>query len=203
MVRVAISVEGPTERDFVQKVLCSHLVGRDVHVYPVDLKGNVSLDKAVPEVLRLVKNSGNQFVTTLYDLYGFKGRKPGETAEDIERALAGRVGYSRQFFPYVQRYEFEALIFAGPDQAAGILRDPDVAEGMRQALRERGAPEDINDGYDTCPSRRLKALHTGYDKVRHGPPILERIGLAAIRAACPRFGGWLDWLESLTVTPAR
>ena len=57
----------------------------------------------------------------------------------------------------------------------------------------------------------LYALHTGFpgrdeaDKLKDdpyrreaiGPQVGELIGLAAIRAKCPHFGGWLTRLEQL------
>jgi len=36
-----------------------------------------------------------------------------------------------------------------------------------------------------------------YDKRKNGPELADAIGLTAIREACPRFGRWLAWLESL------
>lgn len=36
-----------------------------------------------------------------------------------------------------------------------------------------------------------------YDKVLHGSLIAKRIGLAAIRAKCPRFDAWVRRLEAL------
>jgi len=63
--------------------------------------------------------------------------------------------------------------------------------------RAGGEPEQINDGVETCPSRRLKALFPHYDKKFHGPSICQRIGLSNIRRACPRFNDWLIKLENL------
>lgn len=76
-----------------------------------------------------------------------------------------------------------------------------MAADMRRILQQCDEPERINDGYDTCPSRRLKKLHPAYDKVVHGYRIAARIGLPTLRQACPHFGQWLTQLEALT-TPA-
>jgi hypothetical protein len=62
---------------------------------------------------------------------------------------------------------------------------------------EFNSPEDINDNYETAPSRRILAVYPGYAKVIDGVPASERIGLRSIRAACPRFDTWVDSLERL------
>ena len=59
------------------------------------------------------------------------------------------------------------------------------------------SPEDVNDGPDTAPSKRLERLLPGYSKPLHGPLATEGAGLAALREACPRFDGWVRRLESL------
>lgn len=58
-------------------------------------------------------------------------------------------------------------------------------------------PEDINDGVDTAPSRRLTSLVPSYRKPLHGPMAIAALGLPALREACPRFDGWVRLLESL------
>ena len=193
-VRVAVSVEGPTEREFVKNVLRPHLNARAVYLSPVPLDGNVSLDKAERDLRRLLHN--HDAVTTLYDFYGFR-RRDALTVDELEQALAERIGNPANFIPYIQLHEFEALIFAGPDEAAKVLGIPALAAELHRIVEDCGAPERINDGYDTCPSRRLKRLRPSYDKVLHGHLIVERIGLARVRDACPRFGAWLSRLEAL------
>jgi hypothetical protein len=194
---IVVSVEGATEREFVQQVLVPHFAPMGLALDPVPVSGCVSLTAVKDELRILVKRRDCPWVTTLYDLYGFQQRK-GRGAEEMETALHKVVGNAPKFIPYVQAHEFEALLFAGPAAAASVLGNPTIAAKMRRILQEHGdAPETINDGYDTCPSRRLKHLHPAYDKVLHGPPIAAEIGLAAIRAACPRFDGWLTRLERL------
>ena len=171
-----------------------HLNAHAVYLSPVSLDGNVSLDKAERDLRGLLNN--HDAVTTLYDLYGFKRRK-ALTADELERELAERIGNPANFIPYIQLHEFEALIFAGPGEAAKALGAPALATELHRVVEECGAPERINDGYDTCPSRRLKRLHPPYEKVLHGHLIIERIGLARVREACPRFGAWLGRLEAL------
>lgn len=196
MARLAVSVEGPTEREFVGKVLAPNLAQLGIEVRPVPLTGCVSLASVKTDLRVLVDNRGFTHVTTMYDLYGFQGRDD-RGADEMEQQLSAILGGVAKFIPYVQVHEFEALVFAGPDEAAEVLKNPQVANGMRRVVQQCGAPEQINHGYDSCPSRRLKKIHPAYDKVAHGYRIIERIGLAKVRIACPRFGAWLTRLEGI------
>jgi hypothetical protein len=40
-------------------------------------------------------------------------------------------------------------------------------------------------------------LLPGFDKIDHGVPACEVIGLERLRARCPRFGAWIEQLENL------
>jgi hypothetical protein len=68
---------------------------------------------------------------------------------------------------------------------------------LRNAVQEAGAPELINHGEDTHPKARLRSLAGNYRETLDGPTLLEKIGLATVRAACPHFDGWLKRLEAL------
>ena len=73
-------------------------------------------------------------------------------------------------------------------------------ESIRALRRVREAfptPEDINDNFATAPSKRISGIVPRYDKVVSGLVLVMDIGLDVIRDACPRFGNWLDRLESL------
>lgn len=197
MIRLGISVEGGTEREFVSRLLRPHLAEFGVHATAVDLRGNVSLDKiggALPALL-----GGFDYVSTLYDFYGFKGRE-GRSIAELEAAIHGlaSIEQQRRFAPYVQQYEFEALLFAVPQPAVDWLQGAaGQLNALRQAVKDCGSPELVNDSVETSPSHRLKKLFPGYDKKLHGPEITELAGLAAIRAGCPRFSAWVSHLEAL------
>jgi len=202
MTRLAISVEGATEREFVSRVLAPHLLQCGwVDVKPVDIGGNVSLDKIARALPPLLGSFAH--VTTLYDFYGFR-RRGGRGVEALEAAIAASVPADRRrrLTPYVQLHEFEALLFASPAQANERMGGkPAHLVALQDALDECGLPEAINDRLETSPSHRLQAQYPHYDKKLHGPDIVELIGLAAIRQACLRFNGWVTQLEHLA-TPA-
>jgi len=197
MTRLGISVEGATEREFVSRVLRPHLAGFEVMVTAVDLRGNVSLDK-IRGVLPALFGQFDS-VSTLYDFYGFKGR--GERKVDEIEAAIGALANSEQsarLIPYVQMYEFEALLFAAPRDASQWLGGSAAQlTEMQQMVKRCGSPEQVNDSVETSPSHRLKKLFPGYDKKLHGPEIIDLAGLAAIRGECFRFNEWVMRLERL------
>lgn len=201
MIRLGVSCEGPTEREFVSRTLAPHLATLAVFVTPVTLSGPPNLDRIAAELKRLLP--GFDQVTTLYDYYGFLRR--GDLDPDaLQAAISARAPEASRgrLIPYVQRYEFEALIFADPQRVGDALQAPALTLGMAKALAACGGPEDIDDGFETCPSRRLKALYPPWDKVLHGPSLAAVIGLPELRRQCPRFGAWVDRLERLTAVPA-
>jgi hypothetical protein len=198
MIRLGISVEGATEREFVSRVLRRHLADSGVGiVVPIDIGGNVSLDK-IRGVLPAILGQFD-FASTMYDLYGFK-RRHGRGADEIEAEVANLVDEARRarLIPYVQQYEFEALLFAVPEQTCEWLSlEGSACAAMRAAVAEKGSPELVNDGVETSPSHRMRVMFSRYDKKLHGPEILELAGLPAIRAQCPRFDAWVQSLERL------
>jgi hypothetical protein len=198
MMRLGISVEGPTEREFVNRVLQPHLksCGWDL-VKPVligNRGGGVSLRRFKDEIRLLSPNY--EWVTTLYDLYRFEGRE-GRDADDLEATMADVAGGLPNLIPFVQRYEFEALVFSDPETLANEFRQPHTLKSLRDVLAECGSPENINHDYHNVPSRRLQRIFSTYDKVVHGAQLAGKIGLPRISSQCPRFACWLATLEAL------
>ena len=143
-------------------------------------------------------------VTSLVDLYGFRDDLATDPEALQERLLSeiekqiGRKVNRAKMLPYVQRHEFESLLFSHVEVFADV---PGVSgesvrllENMRLQYR---TPEDINNDSETAPSKRILRLIPRYRKVVNGPPLAGKIGLEVIRAECPRFGAWLTSLESL------
>ncbi len=196
MLRIGISVEGATEREFVHQVISPYFSERKVVITPVPMNGNISLDRICHEMPALLGSF--DVVTTFYDLYGFK-RRGGKSAEELEQNILENVDqkWQRRLIPYIQQYEFETLVFSEPAIVADELGKADKQNQIEAIVQGAGEPEQINDGVSTCPSRQLKALFPYYDKKFHGPSICRRIGLNNIRRACPRFNGWLIKLENL------
>lgn len=204
MKRLAISVEGLTEKVFVQDLLCEHLRRHDVDATPIVLGprgGDVSVDRVAEEMAYLLRT--HSAVTCLVDFYGFRD-KGNATVEELEEKIRRAVQQSPQWRPgrrvvaYVQRHEFEALLFSDVRQF-GRLRGtrPDVVAELERIRDSFATPEDIDDSPETAPSKRILAEMPRYNKVWQGREVASAIGLERMRAECPRFNAWIGRLESL------
>lgn len=174
-------------------------------------KGGVSAYGRVESDLRkLLGDTGAAAVTTLIDYYGLPADFPGLTTLP-QGTPQQRVGHvqavweqrmdNRRFHAHLALHEFEALLFSDPAEIARTLIRPDLAASL-QAIRDGHAtPEDIDEGPETAPSKRLLQLAPRYRKTHHGPLIASRIGLESIRNQCPHFARWLTWLERLAGAP--
>lgn len=204
MTRLAILVEGQTEEDFVNKLLVDHL--GPLEVYPAAMLisgrgGNISVERLVPKMAEFSWRF--DAVTSLVDFYGFRNR--GErSVEELEEHLSQEINRKNlgmgKVFPYVQKYEFEGLLFSDTS-AFQVIADVDERDVTALAkIRENfTSPEDINDGYETAPSKCIMRRIRRYDKVVYGVSVAQETGLAKIREKCPRFGAWLTRLEQLSL----
>ena len=205
MIRLAISVEGPTEEEFVNRLIADHLRSKGIETRPISLGGNVTVSRLAQDMVKLFWQRYH-FVTSLVDFYGFRD-KADRTICQLEVAvfteadrLIRRRWNQRAIFPYIQRHEFESLMFSEVDCFA-TLELANIDDGCLQELRRIrdcfNTPEDINDNYMTAPSKRIEALIPRYIKPLHGPLVATATGLDRIRAECPRFNKWLTCLELL------
>lgn len=216
-VRLAVSVEGHTEKEFCREVLRPHLLAFNVHIEPKivvtkrnlsgsNFKGGaLSIERFRNEVRRLLPSF--DYVTTFYDFYGFRDRLPHETPDDLCLRMSKSLDCPRCLVPYVQVYEFEALLFTAPAVVGAFLQHDRLGEALSAIVASCGGAEQINDEPNSAPSSRLATLfrdHLGerYDKAFHGPLLALEIGLPVIRSACPRFDAWLSRLEALASADA-
>ncbi len=198
MVRVALSVEGLTEERFVKEVLAEHFYPLDIYLYPVKIQTPLNVYRVAKEIRNLAYN--HDFVTTLYDFYGFQKKDRNETKISLEEKILSFVDddIKDQVIPYIQMYEYEGLLFSSPSTMAEILEGEDLLEWSRSIVDEfDGNPELINNSYNTCPSRRL-ASKSNYKKGIHGPQIAKSTGVRLLREKCKGFDQWLAKLENLT-----
>jgi len=100
------------------------------------------------------------------------------------------------FIPNLTLHEFETLLFVNL-AAFTPWTDSDHCLAELHKVRGTTAPEDINDGPSTAPSKRIKAAMPRYQKTFHGPLIAIDIGLDAMRRECPHFDAWLAKIEAL------
>ena len=209
MIRLAISVEGPTEEEFFKDVLTTHLRSHGIEAQPVLLGrarghsvggGSVSVERLASEMAHLYRSF--DVVTSLVDFYGFRGKRD-KTAEELEalvrEEVQRKIGCDQnRVLPYVQKHEFEGLLFSDVCAFSVLVDAPFKSVDLLGDIRVGFAtPEDINDNTATAPSRRIKEVIPRYRKRLHGPLVATEIGLGAIRAECPRFNQWITSLESL------
>ncbi|HNS20633.1 MAG TPA: DUF4276 family protein [Sedimentisphaerales bacterium] len=219
MVRVHVLVEGQTEETFANKVLQPCFSSAGVFLYPRLVgkpghRGGIGeYPRARRDILTTLRQDTDAFCTTMFDYYGMPASWPNREAArqrpfaekpvvieqailaDIARELGSAFNAAR-FIPYVQMYEFEALLFSDPTLLADGLDLADDSETHR--IRDQfQSPEEINDSKQTAPSKRIKALSPGYSKVMDGVLISQKIGLSKMRAACSHFNEWLTRLETL------
>lgn len=198
MVRVGISVEGPTEERFVKAVLAPYLETKQVFITPISIGGDVNVDRVKNELKNMAFSF--DYVSTLYDFYGFKKKLDGENKSGLEQRIfnAAPESIKPRLIPYIQMYEFEGLLFSCPEGMERGLNEAGVKEWCQAILDEfENNPEEINNSPETAPSKRLKN-DTGYRKTTHGPNIAKEIGIVKIREMCPGFNEWLSKLEALS-----
>lgn len=200
MVRIGISVEGTTEERFVKLVLAPYLLVKGIDITPISMGGDVNVHRVKSELKKIAPSF--QYVTTLYDFYGFKNKAAAETKDSLEKRIrqASHASIQTKLIPYIQMYEFEGLLFSCPDGMAHVLNGKGVKDWCESVLGQfQGNPERINNSKSNAPSKRLEQ-HTRYRKTTHGPDIAKKIGIDKIRGKCAGFDQWLTQLEK-TATP--
>ncbi len=217
--RLNFLVEGQTEETFVRDILIPYLAHCNVFGYVRRLetrrtkstvyRGGVSTyPKIEGDVRRWLQEDPHAYLTTMVDLYGLPGDFPGREALSLsdpysavltlEQEWGAQIGDVR-FIPYIQSYEFEALLFSDVEVIDRFL-SPLCGRSLRRSLqsildRAEGDPERIDD--QEPPSKRLMALCPAYRKTVDGIRIARHIGLDNIRKRCRHFHEWLLRLETL------
>jgi hypothetical protein len=216
---VYVVVKGYTEQTFVREVLAPEMAVRNVFLHPVLIGkpghkgGNITFERAKRDVAGFLKQRSDTHVSTMFDYFRLDPRWPGnvgvrrsstaiEKAQKIEAATLANIlelfpghDVGGRFIPYIEMHEFEALLFSDASILANELR---VGRGeIEEVLDEFREPEEINDGQDTAPSKRLIRLYKGYRKVAMGKAISEAIGISTMREKCPHFDDWVTKLERL------
>lgn len=222
MKHLIIIGEGQTEQAFCMDVLFDHFFKLGIYIHNPTIKksrgGIVSWLMLKKEIENHLKSSPKAIVTTLIDLYGLREEfnfplwresttKKGahEKVSLLESAMRNAIDLKLQhrFIPYIQIHEFEALLFSDPDIFESQFDKSEFLDYqyLQQTLQLN--PEEINDGTETAPSKRLEKIIKGYksnqfnNKVFYGSLITQVIGLEKIREKCPRFNLWIESLEKI------
>lgn len=218
--RLYITVEGPTERKFADEVLIPHLAQYSLDVRTRVVLTNRKLGKrggildftrVRDDLHRLMREDGHAdaLFTTMVDLYALpsefpglnearKKTQPSDRVAVLEAAFQAEMS-DRRFYPYIQLHEFEALLYCDLSQLQRRISNSEAAITALTRDVVGLAPEDINEGATTAPSKRIIRHLPIYEKtkVRIGAPAAAAIGLSILRAQCPHFNAWVSKLESL------
>lgn len=204
MVRLLALVEGPTERNFGQKVLAPHFGHLGIEFHPRVIgkpghKGGVRRwEPAKREIVGLIRQETTSVFTTMFDYYGLPNDWPGKrqvslpalpapgAVQKIEEAIEDEIRDELRpthirFLAYIALHEFEALLFSNTQVLANVTGDPGHQLKFDQIVADCGGCEQINEGPTTAPSKRIKSICRGYNKVVDGVVAAERMGLNAIR----------------------
>ncbi|QAU23400.1 DUF4276 family protein [Dyella sp. M7H15-1] len=222
MPEVIVFAEGPSEEQFLKRVVAPSLHSQQIYVKAFTLRtsqqgrgGAVSFDRLLLNARNTLKQHSKAVLSTFLDLYGLDtdfpefaaakaindvGERVRRLEEALHRAVVGHVHCRpERFIPHIQPYEFEGLLFA--DVQALSSTEPRWGDYLQklQAVRDQfETPEHINDSYETKPSRRLESLlQPSYKKVRHGPLAAGRVTLATMEAECLHFRSWMAELRKL------
>jgi len=218
MKRVLILVEGQTEERFVKDILNPVFLPQNIVLIPTIVTtkivrsggrfkgGWVSYVKAKRDLQKLLCDTNAVAVTTMFDFYGLPQDFPTwvssgtcyKKVKAAEQAFASDIN-SPKFIPYLQLHEFEGLLFSSPEAISDTLGHAKtiILNAVRNIRNAFATPEEINEGDETHPSKRLLKLFPSYEKVPYGSLIAQRTGLDTIRASCPHFNAWVSKLQAL------
>lgn len=227
---INILCEGQTEERFVSKVLKPYFEDCGIVLKPRILLtskkknqrgGMISYSQAKRDIENWISENRNRksethYYTTMFDFYALPSDFPGmdeiekyidayDKVSVVERAMAEKFQV-RDFIPYIQLHEFEALLLSDvpqivakfPMQERTITKLQKVLDGCN------GNPELVNTGRTTAPSKRIVAVveesrKYKYHKVQDGVDIACRIGIEAMMNQCNHFKEWIDKLIALNV----
>lgn len=221
MKRIHCIVEGPTEVSVFTSLLTPYIQKKTgAYIIFTSIKytdgGIVKFSKMFKEFKEHLKDK-EKIVTTFFDYYGinrnhnfkyYDEAKSGnlnkkEGVELLEKGMKESLaekGYNvKNFVPYIQLHEFEALLFSSIEGFNFQFDSPRVIKELEDVIKKHPNPEEINDSSTTAPSKRIiKIVETTgrdrYNKVVDGESIAMNIGIEKILEKCPRFNNWVSLL---------
>lgn len=220
--------EGPTEERFVTKVLSPYLRDFGVIVKAQLLVTNkkknirggmISYQRAKMDLDLWSKQHSKKtyethYFTTMFDLYKLPDDFPNykealketdcyRVVNTLEEAFGTAIGF-KNFIPYIQVHEFEALVFCGLNHL--LIDYPDMTKQIEELKKVLASyddnPEKINNSPTTAPSKQIiKAFESKhhYDKPKSGELVTSKVGIPDLKEKCPHFKEWIEKLEKLAV----
>ena len=223
---VEVVVEGPTENLFIKNVLAPYWALRGIFITPPKIRtriderfgkvytgGDIRFPRVAKQVGNFLKQRRNIIVASFVDYYGIKewpslerinsNHSPRDIARILNQAAREYIQQNypetcpqNRYFPYIAVHEFEALLFSDTSIMSKHLHIH--SHIIDDVLQKCGHPENINNGPETAPSKRLDKWTDGqYGKTTTGISIAEEIGIDTMRQQCPLFDEWLTSIEQL------
>lgn len=201
-VRIAILVEGATEKAFMPKLrefLSARLEpGTMPKLDPVPFDGRVPTGDKLRRTVGYLLSGRNaaDAVIVLTDVY--TGTREFSNAQDAKDKMQAWVGGEPRFFPHVALHDFEARLLPFWDDIRNLAGSNRKSPGDH--------PERVN--HDKPPAHRLQEMfRTGstgksYVKPRDAARILRDRDLAVAAEACPELKAFLNTILSLCGAPA-
>lgn len=222
MIRVHVICEGQTEEMFVNELLVPTFLAKDLLLVPALIGrpghkgGNFKFERLQTDVKNRLLGERTAYCTTFFDYYGLPQSFPGKDIHDsqvdivtkatsVQEAMTTELtrligdDAMRRFIPFVQMYEFEALLFSDPIAFARGISNEHLSQNLTDIAEQFDSPEHINNSPQTAPSKRIESLIRGYEKPLMGTLGALEVGLDSMRQNCELFDNWLRQLESLTV----
>lgn len=224
MKRIYTLVEGHTEREFVSRILAPFFGEKGILISPIPMlksgggMGFSNLAQFKNNVKRLLHEVDQPIITTMVDLYRFPVHSDDASEEtalkqySIEPNITTRISGFKMvmdqavqkikpypfFIPYIQKYEFEALLFSDPN--AFSIEDDAIRQDVEAVLHATSGPEEINTSEKGHPAQRLIDIYASHDKKYQkgadAVDIAEVTGIETILAKCPNFRLWIETLTN-------
>jgi hypothetical protein len=166
------------------------------------------------DVVLQLKQYPTAFCSTMLDFYGLGEGFPGtplppglhnlDKVRHIEQSMKADMiaeipdwRPDVRFLPYLQLHEYEGLLFSDPAAFAHGIYQPGLGASFQAIRAAFPTPEDIDEGPNRAPSKRVVALYPRYRKPLYGALAALQVGIAAMRQECLHFRSWLEQLEAL------
>lgn len=222
MIRVHVICEGQTEEMFVNELLQPVFQAKGMLLVPALVGkpghkgGNFKFERLQVDVKNRLLGDRTAYCTTFFDYYGLPQSFPGKDTQDPQADIAIKAAAlqeamtaeltrligddaMRRFIPFVQMYEFEALLFSDPAAFARGIDREQLSKPLTEIAQQFTSPEHINNSPNTAPSKRIEALMADYEKPLMGTLAALEVGLQQMRAKCQLFNNWVTRLENLSV----
>lgn len=197
-------------------------MARQVYLTPIILGvpghrgGRTNYARVKKDVLVQLKQDRTAYCSTMLDLYGLGKGFPGTPLPPnlsnlnkvihIEQAVKGDIIAQApdlrpdvRFLPYLRLHEYEGLLFSDPVAFANGIYQSNLARQLQSIRQGFPTPEDINDGPNTAPSKRVLQVCPSYRKPLDGTRAAKAVGIDTMRRECGHFREWVERLEALGV----